>query len=244
MIQIVRDNWLLFLVGQYPNGPLGGLVATFLLAMMGLALAFPCALSVAICRTSQKTWLRAGSFTLTQVIRGTPFLMVVFWSYFALPALVGHAISGFSTLVGALVVYESAYLSDVIRAGIQALPKGQMEAGTALGLSRIRCLRLIILPQALYNTLPGILSQFVSLIKETSLGYIIAINEFTFAAIQVNNTLLVKPVQVFSILALTYFTICFILTQAARMLERRIERQRNRGPSTQTMTAMVAEGAV
>jgi polar amino acid transport system permease protein len=101
-----------------------------------------------------------------------------------------------------------------------------MEAARSLGLNYRRTMVLVILPQAIYNSLPSLLSQFVSLIKETSLGYVISVNEFTFAAAQINSTLLTKPIEVFSILAITYFILCFTLTELARTLERRIARRR------------------
>lgn len=227
MLDIVKDNWLLFLIGQYPNGPLGGLTATGLLAILGLTLALPCAMLLALGRVSHYRWARAVATAVIYTVRGTPFLMVIFWSYFALPMLLGRPIGGFATLVGALVLYESAYLAEVIRSGIEALPNGQMEAARSLGLNYRQTMTAVILPQALYNALPSLLSQFVSLIKETSLGYVISVNEFTFAAAQVNNTLLTKPVQIFSMLALVYFVLCFTLTQTARYLERRIARRRS-----------------
>src|SRR3546814_7209357 len=96
-------------------------------------------------------------------------------------------------MIAALVIYESAYLAEIIRSGIQALPSGQLEAGRSLGLSYTQTMRRIILPQALYNTLPSMLSQFISTVKETSLGFVISVHELTFAAAQVNNMLLTKP---------------------------------------------------
>lgn len=226
MFDIIRDNWLLFLVGQYPNGPLGGLAATLIIAVLGLILAFPCAMLLALGRISPFRPVRWTASAIVQTVRGTPFLMVIFWAYFALPIIIGRPVEGFWTLVGALVLYESAYLAEVIRAGIKALPTGQTEASRSLGLGYWRTMGFVILPQALFNSLPSLLSQFVSLIKETSLGYVISVNEFTFAAAQVNSMLLTKPVQVFSLLALTYFVLCFALTQAARLLESRIARRR------------------
>ena len=87
-------------------------------------------------------------------------------------------------------------------------------------------MRRVILPQALYNMLPSMLSQFISTIKETTLGYVINVQELTFAANQINNQLLTKPFQVFFILALTYYVVCFSLTQLAQWLERRIAHKR------------------
>lgn len=238
MVDIIRDNWLLFLVGQYPNGPLGGLAATLILAFIGLLLAFPCAMLLALGRLSPFKAPRWVASAIVHTVRGTPFLMVIFWAYFALPIVIGRPVEGFWTLIGALVLYESAYLAEVIRAGIEALPKGQGEAARSLGLGYWRTMRFVILPQALYNSLPSLLSQFVSLIKETSLGYVISVNEFTFAASQVNSMLLTKPVQVFSLLAITYFLLCFTLTQAARSLERRLADRRSgrHRPDGQTVT--------
>ena len=244
MIEIIRDNWLLFLVGQYPNGPLGGLAATLIIAAIGLILSFPCAMLLALGRISPFRSVRLIATMIVQIVRGTPFLMVIFWAYFALPLIVGDSVDGFWTLIGALVLYESAYLAEVIRAGIKALPQGQTEAARSLGLGYWRTMYFVILPQALFNSLPSLLSQFVSLIKETSLGYVISVNEFTFAAAQVNSMLLTKPVQIFSLLAVTYFVVCFTLTQAARILEGRIARRRlGRPEASETANTLVTEPA-
>lgn len=236
MVDILREYWLLFLVGQYPNGPLGGLTATVLVAVAGLLLSLPCALILALARISPYRPVRIVAAAIVHTVRGMPFLMMIFWCYFALPLLVGRPLDGFVTLIGALVLYESAYLAEAIRAGIEALPPGQYEAGRALGLDYRRTMTKVVLPQALFNSMPSLLSQFVSLIKETSLGYVISVNEFTFAAAQVNNQLLTKPVQVFSILALTFFVLCFTLTQTARALERAILRKRAGAPESQILS--------
>ena len=242
MWEIVRDNWLLFLIGQYPHGPMGGLVITIALALCGLCLAFPLALLVALARVSPLRPLRLAAAALVHIVRGTPLIMVVFWAYFLLPVLIGHTIGGFATMVGAIVIYESAYIGEVIRAGIEAVPRGQSEAARALGLGYKRSMGLVILPQALLDMLPSLIGQFVSIIKETSLGYTISVNEMTFAAAQVNSVLLTKPVQVFSILALTYFVLCFLLTQTARFLDRRIALRRagavRGGPRAAAATSM------
>jgi ABC-type amino acid transport system, permease component len=163
--------------------------------------------------------------------------MVVFWTYFCVPLLIGHNISGFSTMLCTLVIYESAYIAEIVRGGIQALPGGQYEAARALGMSYFKTLRLIILPQALYNTLPSLVSQLVSIIKDSTLGYVINVPELTFAANQVNNQLLTKPFQVFAIVAIGYYIICFSLTWLANKLEARITRKRqNRMPEAEKMT--------
>jgi polar amino acid transport system permease protein len=102
-----------------------------------------------------------------------------------------------------------------------------MEAARALGNSYMGAMWRVILPQAIYNMLPSILSQFISTIQETTLGYVINVPELTFAASQINNQLLTKPFQVFFILALTYFIVCFSLTEMVRWLERRVALKRS-----------------
>jgi polar amino acid transport system permease protein len=224
--EIVADNWLLLLIGQYPNGPLGGFAATLLLSILGIGLAFPLSVAIALARISRWQLLRLPATALVYVVRGIPLLMIIFWVYFLVPLMLRTQVPGFTTMVCSLVVYEGAFLSEVVRAGIEALPRGQMDAARALGHSYLGAMRYVILPQALYNMLPSMLSQFVSTIKDTTLGYIINVPELTFAANQVNNRLLTKPFEVFLILALTYYAVCASLTRLAGWLERRVAKRR------------------
>jgi polar amino acid transport system permease protein len=224
---ILRDHGALLLVGQYPNGPLGGLAITFLLSVLGMALAFPLGVVLALARISPFAIFYWPATAVVYVMRGVPLIMVIFWVYFFLPTLIGRPVSGFSTMLVTLVVYQAAYMAEIVRAGIESLPKGQMEAARAVGLTYLQAMRKVILPQALYNMVPAMLSQFVSTIKETSLGYVISVHELTFAANQINSSLLTKPFQVFAILAGIYFVLCFSLTQLARYFERRVTRRRS-----------------
>ncbi|ANE77670.1 putative glutamine ABC transporter permease protein GlnP [Dickeya solani] len=226
MIHILRDNGLLLLIGQYPEGPLGGIVITLILSALGIALAFPLGVLLAMARISPFPWLSRPATWMVYLVRGVPLLMFIFWVYFFVPALIGHAISGFSTMLITLVIYEGAYISEIIRAGIQGLPKGQMEASRAVGLSYIQSIKKVILPQALYNMIPALIGQFISVIKDTSLAYIISVNELTYAANQINNALLTKSFQVFFLLAIIYFILGYFLTQFSRYIERRISYKR------------------
>ncbi len=223
---VLHDYGLLLLVGQYPSGPLGGLALTVILAVLGVALAFPLGVGLALARISPFRALSWPATAIIYVMRGLPLIMLIFWVYFFLPVIVGRPVTGFSTLLATLVIYEAAYLAEIVRAGIQSLPAGQMEAARAVGLTYMQAMRKVILPQAIYNMVPAMLGQFVSTIKETSLGYVISVNELTFAANQVNATLLTKPLPVFAVLAGIYFLLCFSLTQGARYLESRVARRR------------------
>lgn len=231
ILSILRDHGPLLLLGQYPNGPLGGLAITLILSILGVALAFPLGVVLALARISPFRWVYWPATSLVYVMRGVPLLMLIFWAYFFLPVLLGRPISGFVTMLVTLVVYQAAYLAEIVRAGIESLPKGQSEAARAVGLSYIQSMRRVILPQAIYNMVPSMLSQFVSTIKETSLGYVISVNELTFAANQINSSLMTKPFQVFAILAAIYFVLCFTLTQLTRYLEQRVARRRTGSPS-------------
>jgi len=226
MLEILRTYGVYYLVGQYPNGPLGGLVLTFLLAASGLVLALPVGIVFGLCRISPFRVLRWPATALVYGVRGTPLLMVIFWAYFLLPTVTGHRTDQFSTMLTALVIFDGAYLAEIVRAGIQALPKGQMDAARALGHGHLGAMRYVILPQALFNMIPSILSQFVSTIKETTLGYIINVPELTFAAGQINNRLLTKPFEVYFILAISYFIVCWTLTHVTTIVERRIAARR------------------
>ncbi len=221
MIELIHNYWLYFLVGQYPDGPLGGLALTLLLGVAALALAAPLGVVLGLARTSSHRALRWPVTALVYVVRGTPLLMVIFWAYFFLPAVTGQQTSQFSTMLTALVVFNGAYLAEIVRAGIQGIPRGQTECARALGLNYWQTMRAVILPQALRNMLPSLVAQFVTTLKETSLGYIIGLSEVSFIASQINAQVLTQPVQVYTILALTYFVLCFGLSQVVRVLEKR-----------------------
>ncbi|MDP9810745.1 polar amino acid transport system permease protein [Rhizobium tibeticum] len=226
IIKIVQDYWLLLLIGQYPNGPLGGLAATILLSVSAIALAFPVSIFLALARLSKLPILSWPVTALVYFTRGVPLLMLILWGYFLVPLLTGASVPAFMTMLVTLVVYQGAFLSEVVRGGIVALGQGQMEAARALGHSNLSAMRYVILPQALYNVIPSIISVFVSTIKDTTLGYVINVPDLTFAASQINNQLLTQPFQVFFILAAVYYAICWSLTLVATMTERHITRKR------------------
>ncbi|GKS74710.1 amino acid ABC transporter permease [Acidovorax sp. SUPP950] len=225
MLELIDTYWLYFLVGQYPNGPLGGLALTLLLAAGALLLALPLGVLFGLARVSPWRSVRWPVTAVVFVVRGTPLLMVVFWAYFFLPSVTGVKTDQFTTMLVALVVFNAAYLAEIVRAGIRGLPRGQMECARALGLSYPRAMRRVVLPQALRNMLPSLVNQFVVTIKETSLGYIIGLTEVAFISTQINTQVFIRPAEVFGILGLTYFVLCFGLSRLAYALERRLARR-------------------
>jgi polar amino acid transport system permease protein len=230
LIDILKEYGLLLLVGQFPTGPLGGLALTLCLAITGLVVSFPLAVLVGIARTSPYRVVRLPAGVVVNAVRGLPVLMLIFWAYFMVPLIVGRSVSGTTTLICALVLYELAFMGEVVRAGIESIPKGQVEAARSIGMTYGQTMRKIVLPQAIVQMAPSILNQFINLIKNTSLGYIISVNELTYAAYQVNAQLLTKPFEVYLILAATYFLICWSLSLAVGKLEKSINDRRQAVP--------------
>ena len=225
MTELIQDYWLYFLVGQYPNGPLGGLSLTILLSAAALLLAMPLGLVLGVARVSPYRAVRWPVAVLVQLVRAVPLLLVVFWAYFFLPAVTGVKTGQATTMLMTLVLFDAVYLAEIVGAGIKALPKGQLEGARSLGLSYGQALRLVILPQALRHVSPSLVSQLVATIKATSLGYIIGLSEVSFIATQVNTLVFTKAVEVYIVLAATYFILCFGLSRLAFLLERHLDRR-------------------
>lgn len=213
MIELVQTYWLYFLVGLYPKGPLGGLALTVLLAAAALVLALPFGLALGLARVSPYRALRWPVTAVVFVVRGVPLLMVIFWAYFFLPSVTGVKTDKFTTMLIALVFFDSVYLAEIVRAGIRGIPRGQFESARSLGFGYWGAMRLVVLPQALSHMLPSLVNQFVATIKETSLGYIIGLTEVAFIASQINTQVLTRGTEVYGLLALTYFALCFGLSR-------------------------------
>jgi len=236
MIDLIQTYWLYFLVGQYPDGPLGGLALTLLLSALALVLAMPLGLLLGLARVSPFRAIRWPITALVYVVRGIPLLMVIFWAYFFLPSLTGHKTEQFGTMLMALVLFDGVYLAEIVRAGIHGVPSAQYETARALGLGYFGALRHVVLPQALASMLPSLINQFVSTIKATSLGYIIGLTEVSFIASQINTQVFTHATQVYFLLSLTYFLLCFGLSRFARWLERRLGRRATKLPTRSSGT--------
>jgi His/Glu/Gln/Arg/opine family amino acid ABC transporter permease subunit len=154
-------------------------------------------------------------------IRGTPLLMVLFICYFALPALAGYKTSAYWAAVGGFIVFIAAYLAEDVRAGLRSVSPGLTQAALATGLTRAKVLRLIVLPIALRNVIPTLISQYVRLIKFTSVASVIGVNEFTGSAMLVNGREF-APITIIGCVALTYLVICFLMSTAGRLLYARL----------------------
>jgi ABC-type amino acid transport system permease subunit len=150
-----------------------------------------------------------------EFFRGVPLVMVIFWFWFIIPALLGRSISEYSVALTAFVIFEAAYLAEIVRAGIQSVPRGQIEAATATGLTRTPMMRYVILPQALRNMIPALVTQFIVLLKDTSLASIIGYVDLTKAAQIVNNRE-IRPFELYLFIALVYWLCSYAMSRYAR----------------------------
>jgi polar amino acid transport system permease protein len=150
-----------------------------------------------------------------------PLVMVIFWFWFIIPVVVGRALPEYSIALTAFVVFEAAYLAEIVRAGIQSLPRGQLEAASATGLTRAQTLRYVILPQALRNMIPALVTQFIVLLKDTSLASIIGYVDLTKAAQIVNNRE-IRPFELYLFIAIIYWLCSYSMSRYARSLEQRL----------------------
>lgn len=203
------------LVGAFPQGPLGGaaltlvLAATSALASAVLGLVFGVALALAGRVTRVALLIVIGFF------RAIPVLMLIFWTYFLLPVLFHIDVPGLAAVVCALSLIGGAYLAHSVHAGIVAVGEAQWQAGLSLGLTRFAALRHVVLPQAIRIMAPSFVNQWVSLVKDTSLAYIVGVSELSFVATQVNNRLMVYPIPVFLFVAALYLVMCTALDRFA-----------------------------
>ncbi|PTX03384.1 amino acid ABC transporter permease [Pararhodobacter aggregans] len=221
MIEILQEYWLQLLIGGFPHTPLGGLALTLVLAVSGLVLAMPVGLLMAVPLRSRLKPVRALAELIIFYIRSVPLLLHVLWVYFLLPAALGVSFPPAITMLITLVLFNGAYISKIVVAGIDALPRGQTEAAMSLGFGPVQTMRFIILPQALRNMLPSLVSQLSLLIKETALGAAIGATEATQTFLDLANNLPGQAIQAYALLALAYFALCYPLLLLGRRLERR-----------------------
>lgn len=195
-----------------------GTLLTAEVSVLAFVLAFALALLGAAGRRSPRRLPRVLAGTFVEVIRNTPVLLQVFVAYFALPS-VGIPLSRFQAGVAALAVNAGAYLTEVLRSGIEAVPKGQREAAGVLALSEWASFRYVVMPQALRNVYPAVVNQFVQVILGTSLLSAIALPELTGTAQTVNSETLLT-MQVFAVALVIYLALTNVVSLGAGLLGR------------------------
>lgn len=199
---------------------LRGLLVTLEITLITIVISMVLAVPLAVARMARIEIIRWLAQIYIEIFRCTPLLVQLFWIFFALPALTGLTIPGFASAVIALTANLTAFMAEAYRSGFQAVPKEQVEAGKMLRLSRIQQLRYIIVPQALRQQIPVILSLNISMFKDSALVSTIAVSDLMFEA----NTLATesyRALEVFSTAAIIYFAIAFPASLVTSYLERR-----------------------
>jgi glutamate transport system permease protein len=209
-----------------------GLGATLRAAALAMVLAMAVGALLAVARLSRRRWLAAAAGAWVELFRGLPLLLLILFLFLGLPAA-GVTISTFWALVGGLTLYNSAVIGEIFRAGILSLPRGQTEAAYAIGLRRGQTLRLVLIPQAIRRMLPALISQLVTLLKDTSLGFVIAYAELLRVG---RNAVefLGGPysIPVYTAIAVVYIAVNASLSALARWLDRRTRRRFGRTVET------------
>lgn len=210
---ILLDNLPYLLWGAYPDGPLGGAALTLILSIASALLSALLGVILGVALATSRGLVYTLLTLMLGFFRAIPVLMLIFWTYFLLPIAFGIDVPGVLSVLCALSLVSAAYLAHSVAAGINGIRSGQWEAGLSLGLPRLHVLRYIILPQALQIMLPSFVNQWVTLIKDSSLAYIVGVGELSFVAAQVNSRLLVYPTEIFLVVGLIYFLLCSGLEQ-------------------------------
>ena len=200
--------------GQFVGG-------TVRLAIPAIVLGFLLGIFIGLGRLAPQRWIRMPATLYVEFFRGVPLVMVIFWMWFVVPILLRRPIPEFWVALTAFVVFEAAYLGEIVRAGVQSVPRGQVEAATAVGLTGTQTMMFVILPQALKNMIPSLVTQFIVLFKDTSLASIIGFMDLTKAAQVVNNRE-VRPFALYLFIAVVYWVCTYSMSRYARHVERRL----------------------
>ncbi len=202
---------------------LSGLTTTIYISLVSIIISIFLGLLVAIPSLAKSKFLTYMNIGYVEIVRAIPLLVLILWIYYGLPIMTGISFSPFVSGIIALSISESAFQAEIFRAGINSIKKSQWEAGSSLGLSFLRKLRLVILPQAIKNILPAIGNQFVYVLKMSSLVSIIGIGDLTRKA----NELVVttyRPLEIYTFLILEYLVLILIVSYLVRKLEKKLQK--------------------
>ena len=177
---------------------------------------------VALMRLSGKQWLVWPAAAYVNVLRSIPLVMVILWFFLLIPLLLGRPLGAETSAIVTFTVFEAAYYSEIMRAGIQSVPRGQVSAGYAVGMTYSQCMRLIVLPQAFRNMLPVLLTQTIILFQDTSLVYAIGAYDFLKGYLTVGN-IYNRTNEVILAAAVAYFILSFSLSMLVRRLQKKIQ---------------------
>jgi len=211
----------------------GGLPLTVMLASLSIVFAFPIAVLVALGRRSHMPAIRTFCVIYVELIRGVPLISVLFMASFMFPLFMppGLSIDVLIRVLVGITLFAAAYMAEIVRGGLQAIPKGQQEAADSIGLTYWQTQRKIILPQALALVVPGIMNNFISIFKDTSLVTIVSLYELTGAmGLALNSDANWRPfkTEAYLFIALIYFLFCFSMSRYSLWIEKHLSRSTSR----------------
>lgn len=176
---------------------------------------------LALMRLSGKRWLVMPAVVYVNGMRSIPLVMVILWFFLLMPALIGRPIGAEASAIITFIAFEAAYFSEIMRAGIQSVSRGQVAAGQAMGMTYGQNMKFVILPQAFRNMLPVLLTQTIILFQDTSLVYAIGAYDM-LKGFEVAGKNFGRPIEAYLAAAVAYFVMCFALSWAVKRLHRKI----------------------
>ncbi len=210
-------------IADYFDVLLWGLLTTIEFTSICIVLGSLFGFVLSVMRVGRSRLLRVVSTAYVEFFRGTPVLVQLFWIFFCLPIVLGVEISNFASSVIALTLFMAAISSETFRAALHAIPRDHTDAGVALGLSPYQRVRYIVFPQAIRLAIPTLLSNSVSLFKESSLVSAVGMSDLMYAGQNISNVS-ARPIELLTTVALLYFAVAFPLTRAVSHLEARMLR--------------------
>ena len=218
-LSVITNNFTFLIVqGLVGIGPFIG--GTLRLAIPAIILGFVLGIFIGLARLASAAWIRIPATIYVEFFRGVPLVMVIFWIWFVIPQLLRRPIPEYGVALTAFVIFEAAYFGEIVRAGVQSVSRGQVEAATALGMTATKTMAHVVLPQALKNMVPSLVTQMIVLFKDTSLASIIGYVDLTKAAQIVNNRE-IKPFELYLFIAVVYWLCTYSMSRVARRFERR-----------------------
>jgi glutamate/aspartate transport system permease protein len=200
---------------------LGGLAFSVQLTVIAAVGGLVLGSLLALARLSPRRWLAVPAAFYVNTMRSVPLVMVILWFFLLMPFVIGRPIGAELSATITFVAFEAAFFCEIVRSGIQAIARGQSQAGLALGMSDAQTMRLVVLPQAMRNMLPVLLTQVIVLFQDTSLVYAIGAYDL-LKGFDVAGKILGRPIEAYIGAALVYLLICTALSRLAARLQRRV----------------------
>ena len=209
-------NWALF-TSYLQKGLIFSIQLTVIATIGGIIVGT----MLALMRLSGKPWLVMPATIYVNTMRSIPLVMVILWFFLLIPLMIGKPIGINLSAIITFIAFEAAFFSEIVRAGIQSIPRGQVYAGQALGMSYAQNMRLVVLPQALRNMIPVFITQTIILFQDTSLVYAIGAYDL-LKGFEIAGKNFGRPIETYLLAAVTYFLICFTLSRIVRRIQQKV----------------------